>query len=65
MRTGTVSLVEVLMNLPVTFNRAKREQLRQAYENAVSKQLESFTFDGREYLTAYAKYVLQYLDEVL
>jgi hypothetical protein len=53
------------MNLPVTFNRAKREQLRQAYENAVSKQLESFTFDGREYLTAYAKYVLQYLDEVL
>jgi hypothetical protein len=53
------------MDDSVLYTVEKREQLRQAYENAVSKQLESFTFDGREYLTAYAKNVLQYLDEVL
>jgi hypothetical protein len=64
MRTGTVSLAEATMDY-VNFDVAKRENLRTAYDTAVEQNKESFTFDGREYLTAYAKYVLQYLDEVL
>lgn len=46
----------------VAFTSQKRDALRVAYNRAVGKGQEKFTFNGREYLTAYAKYVLEYLD---
>lgn len=46
----------------VEFTPAKRDALRAAHTRAVSKGRESFVFEGREYLTEYAKYVLEYLD---
>lgn len=36
--------------------------LREAYRNAKSRNDISFMLDGREYLTDYAKYLLEYCD---
>ncbi|MDD5515680.1 MAG: hypothetical protein PHX71_10115 [Synergistales bacterium] len=36
--------------------------LRRRYNEAVERGEESFTIEGLEFLTSYAKYVLQYLD---
>ena len=36
--------------------------LKKQYEKAVEKGEEQFTFEGNEYLTAYAKYLLQYCE---
>jgi len=36
--------------------------LRRRYNEAVDRGEESFTLDGLDFLTSYAKYVLQYLD---
>jgi len=36
--------------------------LRRRYNEAVARGEESFTLDGLDFLTSYAKYVLQYLD---
>jgi hypothetical protein len=52
------------MSEQVTFTKAKVEQLRTAYKQAVAAQQEQFTFEGKEYLTRYAYYLLQYLDTV-
>jgi hypothetical protein len=49
----------------VEFNAARRELLRKAYNDAVESEQKVFTFDGNEYLTAYAKYMLEYLDMVI
>lgn len=46
----------------ITFDTRKREALRRAYGKAVEAKLEQFTFDGHEFVTAYAKYLLEYLD---
>lgn len=46
----------------LTFDKAKREKLRKAYLQARKDSKESFTFQGSEFLTDYAKYVLEYLD---
>jgi len=44
------------------FDRAKAERLRKAYKAAVAAGKEEFMFEGNLFLTAYAKYVLEYLD---
>ena len=36
--------------------------LKEAYENAVKKREETFLLDNKEYLTLYAKYLIQYLE---
>lgn len=36
--------------------------LRQEYDKAVATKKETFTFQGEEYATSYAKYLLQWLD---
>lgn len=46
----------------VVFDILKRERLRKAYNDAVEKRLDQFTFEGQEYITGYAKYLLEYLD---
>ena len=37
-------------------------RLRRLYQNAKRSGAESFTFQGHEVLTGYAKYMLQYLE---
>lgn len=46
----------------MTFTPDKVKALRKAYAMAVETEAESFIFDGRELLTSYAKYLLEYLD---
>lgn len=40
-----------------------RDRFRKAYNQAVKENKDSFTFDGNEFVTNYAKYLLQYLDQ--
>lgn len=49
----------------LTFDRAKRDKLRAAYEAAVAAGQESFEFEGHELLVTFAKYLLEHLDNVL
>lgn len=47
------------------FNRARLERLRAAYDAALLDKLEAFNFEGHVLLTAYAKYVIEYLEGAL
>lgn len=44
------------------FDARKRDELRVAYNKAAAAQHESFVFEGNEWHTQYAKYMLEYLD---
>lgn len=44
------------------FTPEKRDRLRAAYDDATSRHLSTFQFEGNVYVTAFAKYVLEYLD---
>ena len=44
------------------FNRRRVGELQAAYDQAVENNQEQFTFQGEELLTAYAKYMLQFLN---
>jgi hypothetical protein len=46
----------------INFDATNKEELRRAYQEAVSAGEESFYFDGSEILVSYAKYLLEYLD---
>ena len=46
----------------ITFDAAKRDKLRKAYGEAVTNSHAEFTFEGNEFVTSYARYLLQYLD---
>lgn len=41
-----------------------KEEFRKSYEDAQKNGIEQFIFEGKEILTAYAKYLLQYLDSL-
>ena len=47
------------------FDRAKLEKLKGAYRKALAAKEEMFTFEGDEYLVTYAKYLIEYLENVL
>jgi len=40
----------------------KIEQLKAAYDKALHEKAETFMFEKNEILTAYAKYMIQYLE---
>lgn len=46
----------------VQFTKADFESFKLMYEASVKKKLESFSFAGNEYLTSYAKYLIEYLE---
>ena len=46
----------------VTFTPESAKQFKSRYEQAVADGETSFTWEGREVLTSYAKYVVQYLE---
>jgi hypothetical protein len=49
----------------ITWDRAKRDQLRKAYNAALAAGKEVFQFEGHDLLVSYAKYLLEYLDSRL
>lgn len=46
----------------IEFNKARYDQFVRAYKTAVKKKQQSFTCFGKEWLTDYAKYVIELLD---
>lgn len=47
----------------VEFTPQMRDRLQEAYNEAISENgTDVFIFDGREYYTKYAKYLLEYLN---
>lgn len=48
--------------MPVTFTDGKITELRRRYKEAVKNGEKVFVFDGHDLLTAYAKYLLEYLE---
>ena len=48
-----------------SFTLPKLRRLQEAYSAAVSHKKVSFMFDGKEYLTEYAKHLIEYLAVVL
>jgi hypothetical protein len=46
----------------MNFDRPKTKRLRAAYTAATAAGQDQFDFDGHALLTAYAKYLLDYLD---
>ena len=49
------------MSKEITFTATKFKKLKTIYNKAVKEQKESFTFEGDEWLTQYAKHVIEYL----
>jgi hypothetical protein len=45
----------------ITFTEESFVVFQQSYESAVKNHQSSFFFDGKEFLTDYAKYVIQYV----
>lgn len=46
----------------ITWDKPMRERLRKAYKKAERGHQSAFIFEGNQYLTTYAKYLLEYLD---
>ena len=46
----------------INFDRDKLKELKNLYNNAVKNKKQSFKYNGDEYLTIYAKYVIEYLE---
>ena len=47
--------------MTITFNHPTYQRFKNTYNTAVKDNVEMFVFDGHEFLTAYAKYVMEYL----
>jgi hypothetical protein len=45
----------------ISFTKTKVRELQIMYDKAVSNNVDTFIFDGKEFLTSYAKYLLEYL----
>lgn len=46
----------------IIFTAEKRDELRAAYEAATERGDDQFEFEGNDFVTSYAKYLIQYLD---
>ena len=61
---GNKSKVDIkLPDARIQFDQKKTTKLRSQYEVARAKEEAQFVFEGHVLLTAYAKYLLEYLDE--
>jgi hypothetical protein len=49
----------------INFTPEKLELLKNEYQKAVTTGSEVFIFEGSEVLTTYAKYLIEYLSEIL
>jgi|APGre2960657373_1045057.scaffolds.fasta_scaffold234715_1 hypothetical protein len=49
------------MSNTISFNQESFKNFNTEYNFAVENKVEIFTFEGHEFLTSYAKYMLEYL----
>ncbi len=49
----------------ITINKDTLKRLKTEYAVAVNLKKESFLFDGTELLTKYAKYLIEYMEDLL
>lgn len=49
----------------VSFDKEQLKELKKQYKLAVTEDKKQFTMDGLDYLTAYAKYLIEYLETKL
>jgi hypothetical protein len=49
----------------ITFTPEMRDGLRVEYKKAVDADVDTFTFEDKDYFVGYAKYLLEYLDMTL
>jgi hypothetical protein len=54
--------VRVNSQAEVVFTPEKLKRFKEAYQIAADKCVDIFVFDGNEYLTSYAKYLVEYLE---
>jgi len=47
----------------IEFTPAKYRKFKAAYESAKASGAETFEFEGNDFLVAYAKYVIMYLEQ--
>ena len=47
----------------IMFDRPMLNRLKKAYDRATSESKDMFTFEGNDYVTNYAKYLIEYLEE--
>ena len=45
----------------IQWTQSRVAKFKQAYQQAVTNQVETFLFEGNQFVTAYAKYLLEYL----
>lgn len=48
----------------IDFTPQKIKRFKRLYEKALKDQQESFYFEGKEVLTTYAKYIVEYVEPV-
>ena len=46
----------------LSFDKVTYQRLKNEYQKSVDNNIEVFIFDGHELLTAYAKYMIEYLE---
>jgi len=46
----------------LSFDKVTYQRLKTEYKKSVDNNIEMFIFDGHELLTAYAKYLIEYLE---
>lgn len=51
-----------MKNQVIEFDRQELSNLKRAYTIALNNKKEVFLFQGRKVLTAYAKYLIEYLE---
>jgi hypothetical protein len=49
------------MSNTISFNKESFKNFKTEYNSAVKNNHEMFVFDGNDFLTSYAKYVIEYL----
>lgn len=49
------------MSNTISFNQKSFKNFKSEYNSAVKNGVEIFTFEGHEFLTSYAKYMIEYL----
>lgn len=53
------------MSATITFDEKTFKSFKQKYNKAVENKQEIFIFDNHEFLTSYAKYVIEYINSRL
>jgi hypothetical protein len=51
--------------MEIQWSKPKLDRFKVEYQKAVDNKKESFVFEGNEFVTGYAKYLIEYLNATL